>query len=331
MPDSAVPTTISAQRRPRSVDGVARLFVAAALGLVLVLATVLGAVIYARDTIDSRAIDAEIRRAAVAVSLAAPGFPDADVIAHDYVLTGARITPSSQLLDDEVSVPIPGVTGFVFAWTPDRIGSQLFYQIAPLRLGVTAVFLLGVVLVLWQMLRIARKLDEARAIAAERASRDPLTGLANRASFEERLAQLFSREGAAGVLYLDLDDFKAVNDRHGHLIGDIVLSEVARRFSRFSFGAAEVFRIGGDEFAVIVTGPRGRLGLEELARDIAASTAEPIATAAGPVSPGVSIGIAERGDTSTPAELIAAADAALYRAKSSGRAFDTAPVVPRAA
>ena len=187
------------------------------------------------------------------------------------------------------------------------------------------------VLVLWQMLRIARTLDEARAVAAERATRDPLTGLANRASFEERLAQLFTREGAAGLLYLDLDDFKAVNDRHGHLIGDIVLAEVARRFSRFSIGSAEMFRIGGDEFAVIVTGARGRLGLEELARDIAASMAEPIGTAAGPISTGVSIGIAERGESSTPAELIAAADAALYRAKSSGRAFDVAPPFPRAA
>lgn len=331
MPDSAVPATTSALRRPRNVDGVARLFVAAALGMVLVVATVLGAVIYARDMIDNRAVSAEIRRAEVAVSLAAPGFPDAEAIGHDYVLAGTRIAQSGQLRHDEVSVSIPGVSGFVLAWTPDRIGSQLFYQIAPLRLGVTALFVLGVVLVLWQMLRIARKLDEARAVAAERAIRDPLTGLANRASFEERLAQLFSREGAAGLLYLDLDDFKAVNDRHGHLVGDIVLAEVARRFSRFSFGTAEMFRIGGDEFAVIVTGARGRLGLEELARDIAASMAEPIATAVGPVTIGVSIGIAERADLATPAELIAAADAALYRAKSSGLAFDTAPQVPRAA
>ena len=331
MPDSAVPTTTSAPRRPRNVDGVARLFVAAAFGFVLVIVTVLGAVIYARDMIDNHAVNAEIRRATVAVSLAAPGFPDAEAIGHDYVLAGTRIAQSAQLLAGEVSVPIPGVSGFVLAWTPDRIGSQLFYQIAPLRLGVTAIFLLGVVLVLWQMLRIARKLDDARAIAAERATRDPLTGLANRACFEERLAQLFSREGAAGLLYLDLDDFKAVNDRHGHLIGDVVLAEVAQRFARFSLGVTEVFRIGGDEFAVIVTGARGRLGLEELARDIAASMAEPIATTAGPVSTGVSIGIAERGDVNTPAELIAAADAALYRAKSSGLAFDIAPVVPRAA
>jgi diguanylate cyclase (GGDEF)-like protein len=331
MPDSAVPATTSALRRPRSVDGVARLFVAAAVGLVLVIATVLTAVMYARDMVDNRVIEAEIRRAAMAVSLAAPGFPDAETLGHNYVLNGARVAESAEVRPNEASVPIPGISGFVLAWTPDRIGSQLFVQIAPLRLGVTALFLLGVCLVLWQMLRIARKLDEARAVAADRATRDPLTGLANRASFEERLAQLFSRESAAGLLYLDLDDFKAVNDRHGHLVGDIVLAEVARRFSHFSLGAAEVFRIGGDEFAVIVTGTRGRLALEELARDIAASMAEPISTVAGPVATGVSIGIAERGDAVTPAELIAAADAALYRAKSSGRVFDVAPSIPRAA
>ncbi len=331
MPDSAVPTTISALPRPRTVDGVARLFIAAGIGLVLVIATVFGAVIYARDMIDNRAVETEIRRATVAVSLAGPGFPDADAIGRHYVLLNARISPSAELRDGEVSVPIPGVSGFVLAWTPERLGSQLFYQIAPLRLGVTVLFMSGIMLVLWQMLRIARKLDEARALAADRAVRDPLTGLANRAGFEERLTQLFSRESAAGLLYLDLDDFKAVNDRHGHLIGDMVLAEVAKRFARFSLGASQVFRIGGDEFAVIVTGARGRLGLEELARDIAASMAEPIGTAAGPISTGVSIGIAERGDASTPAELIAAADAALYRAKSSGRTFDVAPVVPRAA
>jgi diguanylate cyclase (GGDEF)-like protein len=331
MPDSAVPRTFSALRRRRSVDGVARLFIAAGFGLVLVIATVVGAVIYARDMIDNRAVDAEIRRATVALSLAGPGFPDAEAIGSHYVLSGTRITPSAELRDGEVSVPIPGVSGFVLAWMPDRIGSQLFYQIAPLRLGVTVLFMTGVMLVLWQMLRIARKLDDARAEAAERATRDPLTGLANRSSFEERLAHLFSRESAVGLLYLDLDDFKAVNDRFGHLVGDIVLAEVARRFSRFSLGAAEVFRIGGDEFAVLVTGARGRLALEELARDIGVSMAETIVTDAGPVSPGVSIGIAERGDASTPAELIAAADAALYRAKSSGRVFDVAPEVSRAA
>lgn len=331
MSDSAVPRTFSALRRPRSVDGVARLFIAAAIGLVLVVATVLTAVMYARDMVDSRVIEAEIQRAAMAVSLSTPGFPDAATLGHNYVLTGARVVETLQVRPEEASVPIPGISGFVLAWTPDRIGSQLFVQIAPLRLGVTALFLLGVCLVLWQMLRIARKLDDARAEAAERATRDPLTGLANRSSFEERLAHLFSREGAAGLLYLDLDDFKAVNDRHGHLVGDIVLAEVARRFSLFSLGAAEVFRIGGDEFAVLVTGARGRLALEELARDIAASMAETIVTDAGSVSPGVSIGIAERGDASTPAELIAAADAALYRAKSSGRVFDVAPEVSRAA
>ncbi len=331
MLDSAVPATISAPQRPRNVDGARRLFALAVVGMLVVVASVLAVVVYARDQIDQRAIDVEIRRAAVAVSLSAPGFPDADVIAKNYVLDNARIAEPTQLRDDEVSVPIPGVAGYVLAWTPERIGSQLFLQIAPLRIGVTVVFFLTVLLILRQMLRIARNLDDARAIAADRAARDPLTSLANRASFEERLAKLFAREAPGSLLYLDLDDFKAVNDRHGHLIGDIVLAEAARRFSRFSITGTDVFRIGGDEFAVIVSGARGRAGLEDLARDIAQSMAEPIGTASGPVICGVSIGIAERADLRTPAELIAAADAALYRAKLSGRVFDTAPTMSRAA
>lgn len=329
MPDSVAPIATGDIQVDRAVAGVGRLFVVATIGMLLVVVTVLGAVIYAREMIDERAINAERARAERALSLAGPGIPDAERIGHDYVLRGARIVQPADLTNGEAVTAIPGVSAFVFAWTPERFGTDLFFQIAPLRLGVTGLFLAGVVAVLWQMLRIARKLDDARAREAERARRDPLTGLGNRAVFEQRLASGFDHDQPVGLLYLDLDDFKAINDRLGHPAGDAVLQEVARRFGGLVRADLDVYRIGGDEFAMLVTGAASLADLEAIARAAAGSIAEPVDTGRGRVNVGVTIGIAQREVSRTASELVAAADAALYRAKASGKVLDSA--IPHAA
>ena len=106
--------------------------------------------------------------------------------------------------------------------------------------------------------RAEQDLRERTRELAEQAVHDPLTGLANRTLFEERLRAVLSRDArtgdATGVLFLDLDGFKSVNDEHGHQVGDAVLRVVAARLIAAVRPADTVARLGGDEFVVLVEG-----------------------------------------------------------------------------
>jgi diguanylate cyclase (GGDEF)-like protein/PAS domain S-box-containing protein len=162
---------------------------------------------------------------------------------------------------------------------------------------------------------------EAEMRLAHLALHDPLTGLPNRRALAESLDRAIARAGRTGqpvaVLALDLDGFKAVNDRHGHAAGDVVLVEVAARLRRVVRRSDIVARLGGDEFAVIAGELNGPAPVARLARRIATALAEPVAvTAAARIGIGVGIGVAFfPGDGETPEEILARADAALYAAK----------------
>ncbi|MCJ2015199.1 EAL domain-containing protein [Methylobacterium sp. J-076] len=168
----------------------------------------------------------------------------------------------------------------------------------------------------------ARKAAEGQI--AHMARHDGLTDLPNRALFyerlEERLAELRQRRGAAAVLYLDLDRFKAVNDRLGHQAGDTVLRAVAHRI-RLELGPEDaVARLGGDEFAVLVADGGDRGAVAGLARRLIAAVNAPIPYGEQRTEVGLSIGIAlvpEHGNTGE--EACKRADLALYRAKLEGR------------
>ncbi len=150
---------------------------------------------------------------------------------------------------------------------------------------------------------------------------DPLTALPNRTRFQDRLAEVFARaEARIGLCYLDLDHFKAVNDRLGHDVGDTLLVAVAGLLDRsVSPRGHLVARMGGDEFVILAEDPApGEL-------DAVADTV--LATLAGPVHVGdhrldvsASIGVVECPVAgTTPAEVLKAADVTLYWAKSDGR------------
>jgi diguanylate cyclase (GGDEF)-like protein/PAS domain S-box-containing protein len=154
------------------------------------------------------------------------------------------------------------------------------------------------------------------------ARRDPLTGLANRTSFFELLDGLARRSTGArvGVLYIDLDGFKAVNDEHGHLVGDDVLVEAAERLARVLRPADVVARLGGDEFAVLCEELASDDDASAIADRIVAAFTEPFVIGSLEVRIGASVGIATVTERELDGELLLdSADQALYEAKNAGR------------
>ena len=146
---------------------------------------------------------------------------------------------------------------------------------------------------------------------------DPLTGLANRAFFHERLKhaiKLRHDEGrATGLLYIDLDDFKGINDRWGHDLGDEVLREIGKRIEHSVRPGDTAARLGGDEFAVVLTEPVTPDDAVSVAERLLAEIGRPLETGPAPLYTGASIGIAFGSNDET---LLKEADIAMYRAKS---------------
>jgi diguanylate cyclase (GGDEF)-like protein len=167
-----------------------------------------------------------------------------------------------------------------------------------------------------------RRIAEARI--RHLAYHDPLTGLPNRALFQDRLQQALAQAGRyeeqVGLLLLDLDRFKDVNDTLGHDAGDALLREVARRLLGCVRESDTVARLGGDEFAVVLPRLAGPGAAAEVARKIASALGEPAAHADGLIHSGASVGITvSPGDGDQPGQLLKNADIALYRAKAEGR------------
>ncbi|MEJ2483520.1 MAG: EAL domain-containing protein [Gemmatimonadota bacterium] len=167
----------------------------------------------------------------------------------------------------------------------------------------------------------------------ELAYRDPLTGVANRRFLRERLQYVLSlarrEKRSVGLVYLDLSDFKRVNDRFGHAAGDTVLAEVAERLSSVSRESDLVARFGGDEFVILLPNIDGREDAIEATRRFEEIFGEPIQLSSDlELTVDAQFGIALYPDHGTEAdELFAAADGALYRLKEahrvkSGRPFE---------
>jgi diguanylate cyclase (GGDEF)-like protein/hemerythrin-like metal-binding protein len=159
---------------------------------------------------------------------------------------------------------------------------------------------------------------------ADLAYTDPLTGLANRAMFADRLHQAVRRArrhaAAFAVLMMDLDGFKAINDTYGHQAGDVALQLTAQQFQRCVRGEGDTLaRIGGDEFAVLLPRLTDQQAPALVAQRIIDSLAGPLDLGAHSVQLGTSVGIAVWPEHAGNSDaLLAAADTAMYRAKRAG-------------
>ncbi len=148
---------------------------------------------------------------------------------------------------------------------------------------------------------------------------DPLTGLANRTLFAERL-EAAAAAGNATVLLLDLDGFKGVNDTLGHAVGDRVLVEVAERTTAATRPGDLVARLGGDEFVVLLDPATPEDGAEQLAARLVEVLGQPFDLGARTASLGASIGLARLAEAGSADELLRDADVAMYAAKARGKA-----------
>lgn len=174
--------------------------------------------------------------------------------------------------------------------------------------------------------RLEAELDRMRRQIADleaRAERDPLTGVLNRRGFERELARALAYldryPASARLVYLDLDRFKPVNDRHGHAAGDAVLVAVAATLTRHVRASDMVARLGGDEFAVLLW----NLGDDD-ARAKAEALEAAVAAVAVPwqgasLSVGASAGVISLAAGDRPDDVVARADAAMYARKGARR------------
>ena len=176
-----------------------------------------------------------------------------------------------------------------------------------------------------RILRLQQELIAARDALKEQATHDPLTGLWNRGAIMEILGNELNRGAREGtpltVVMADIDHFKLVNDSFGHLAGDAVLREVARRLRASVRPYDSVGRFGGEEFLVVFSGYKSLPSINQAERLREAVAATPVSIEKAVVPVALSLGVAtwERESNASLEQLLASADAALYCAKERGR------------
>jgi two-component system cell cycle response regulator len=174
-----------------------------------------------------------------------------------------------------------------------------------------------------RLIELQARLSEARDALAHEAMHDPLTGVLNRRAFSSALSRELSRtrrhNNILAVGVCDIDHFKQINDTHGHQTGDEVLCGLVRLVESNLRGHDVLGRRGGDEFVVLTEHAREDSAGIRYERLRAAVAGSPMTTGAGNIPITISFGVKRAAAGETEAELLAAADRALYQAKTSGR------------
>ncbi|MFD1252326.1 putative diguanylate cyclase YcdT [Devosia equisanguinis] len=171
--------------------------------------------------------------------------------------------------------------------------------------------------------RMIARIEASETALADLARVDELTQLHNRRAFDEALARAHASylrgSGSATLVTLDIDHFKQINDTHGHAAGDAVLRAFANTVRKSLRTSDQLYRIGGEEFAIILSQTEPEMAIDLANRIREAVAAQPIAYRDQDIAITISLGLASLADGANPAEIVEAADAALYRAKSGGR------------
>ena len=208
--------------------------------------------------------------------------------------------------------------------------AQSWATVQAIGIGVFGAGLSALLFLLFMLLTRSRALalrmvDKRTRQLRHMALYDPLTDLPNRQLIFDRAEQLLIRARrhpiVAGALFIDLDEFKEVNDTFGHQVGDALLKAIGSRLSEALRASDTVGRLGGDEFVVLVEGDLGGVGPEIVAQQLLAEFAKPFALPGTDIEPlriSASIGVAV-GARSGPADLLRDADVALYMAKARGK------------
>lgn len=201
-------------------------------------------------------------------------------------------------------------------------------SLAPTLVGAVLVSLP----VLWRISRLAVERQSAQEQLRRAAAHDALTGLPNRRLILDRLAQTLARQARhdspVGVMFIDLDGFKRVNDDRGHQVGDELLIMVARRLEEIVRRSDTVGRLGGDEFVLICDDADGATAVA-LAERVAATLSQPYEIQGWPARIGASVGLTlPSGPRTDPEQVLLQADAAMYAAKAKVGPASRSPNVP---
>ncbi|RWB68642.1 EAL domain-containing protein [Mesorhizobium sp.] len=247
-------------------------------------------------------------------------------IADQYLLDGAHLLSLSQPVGS-AAVPLLDSRGIILGylgWDQERPGLTLVRKMGPALLIALLVGVGVLAFLLRRLRRASLALQTSQDRAQYLAFHDTLTGLPNRALFDDRLRRtlLFASHDAARValLYLDLDRFKHVNDTFGHPAGDELVRQTAARLRQTIREIDTVARLGGDEFAIILLDVRDVRSAEDVAERLLQKLCEPFKLVDDQVFVGASIGIALSSGPETDADdLLRKADIALYEAKKNGR------------
>lgn len=244
-------------------------------------------------------------------------------LGEEFVIPSLRLALGEAGADGLPLVDPSGQPVGQLLWLDRQPGVAALAGARPLLLAVMAFLGFTLCLVLAAALRSVFALERAESEARRLALQDGLSGLPNREAFRTALVEALAASDPArrpaAVIYLDLDGFKAVNDRLGHAAGDTLLRRLAGRFGELVRDRGLLARIGGDEFAILVHGEGNAESAKSLATTLIERLCAPVEVEDQPVSVGSSIGIAFVTPGVAAGELLRRADLAMYAAKADGR------------